>query len=74
MKLSGGMMVTLGFGVFLIVMASIGGGPISGAIGVLLIVYVLFTARTMLPPTLPFNARPMTRAPSAQADSAATTA
>lgn len=46
MKLSGGMMVTLGFGVFLIVMPSGEGRLFSGAIGVLLIVYVLFTART----------------------------
>jgi len=44
MKLSGGMMVTLGFGVFLSVMASMGGGPLAAGAGVLLIIYVLFTA------------------------------
>ena len=43
MKLSGGMMVTLGFGVFLSVMAAIRGAP--PVAGVLLIIYVLHTAR-----------------------------
>jgi len=44
MKLSGGMMVTLGFGVFLSVMASMGGGPLAAGAGIVLIIYVLFTA------------------------------
>ncbi len=43
MKLSGGMMVTLGFGVFLSVMAAMRGAP--PVAGVLLIIYVLHTAR-----------------------------
>ena len=43
MKLSGGMMVTLGFGVFLSAMAAMRGAP--PVAGVLLIIYVLHTAR-----------------------------
>ena len=45
MKLSGGMMVTLGFGVFLLVMPSGEGGLLTAGTGVLLIIYALYTAR-----------------------------
>ena len=45
MKLSGGMMVTLGFGVFLLVMPSGEGGLLRAGTGVLLIIYALYTAR-----------------------------
>ena len=45
MKLSGGMMVTMGFGVFLIVMPSGEGGLLTAGIGVLLIIYALSTAK-----------------------------
>jgi hypothetical protein len=65
MKLSGGMMVTLGFGVFLSVMAAMRGAP--PVAGVLLIIYVLHTARKqgqaeMMSPG--YGHTPQARAPS----------
>ena len=65
MKLSGGMMVTLGFGVFLSAMAAMRGAP--PVAGVLLIIYVLHTARKqgqaeMMSPG--YGHTPQARAPS----------
>lgn len=67
MKLSGGMMVTMGFGVFLIVMPSGEGGLLTAGIGVLLIIYALSTAKKQSQTEmmgLGHGYAPQTRAPS----------